>query len=200
MKVRTKVAPLVTSALASFVTREAGAIYLSGIERLYRGDGDLMDAARTNASEDTSLYTIGDGITYPYERPYGGIYRKVMYFNHQVKAFGSAAGLPKGAEPRTIMGWVKNEVTGDLVHHTFGYGKTNCNELYTFWIRTNKQFDLDQFCVDDRTSGNTLEHNTWYHLAATYDDNTGYESLYRNGERVGHGIPDVVPNTQTDIE
>jgi len=101
--------PLLLFTLALAVT-QTDAKYLDGILRLFRGDNGLADSTG-NDPTGLTLHPFqegGDaGITFLDDEPYAGITRQVFDFTLKGRARGSVAGLPGGADPRTIIGWFK---------------------------------------------------------------------------------------------
>jgi hypothetical protein len=183
-------------ALASFMTREADAIYLPGIKRLFRGEGDLTDAVTSNDNTDL---TLGPGtLTFPDEAPYSGESRQVFYFDGTGPAIGSPIGLPSGQEPRTIVGWAKkSRETNDNSVHLFGYGgdiNAYCNSAYGLFFRETV-FELDQWCSAENTGSFITTFDEWFHFAATWD---GTENrVYIDGEIKGEAVPGKKPITNT---
>ena len=107
--------------LALAVT-QTDAKYLDGMLRLFRGDNGYADSTG-NDQEGLTLhpYPVGSndaGITFVDDIPYGTESRQVFDFTKKGSARGSVAGLPGGAEPRTIIGWFK--VSGSDSDHN-GY-------------------------------------------------------------------------------
>jgi hypothetical protein len=176
----------VAIALASFMTREADAIYLPSIVRLFRGDQD--DPLKDQASGKDLSYS-GAGLTYPDGTPYGDDTRKVFQFGGLSKASGSAEGLPSGKEPRTIMAWIKvgPDYPTSFSSVAFGYGAQTNHKAYNLWLQPNHKYEIDQFGVMDEAPGvHDFPLGTWFHVAATYDENNN-NVLYENGVRVGGG-------------
>jgi hypothetical protein len=185
-------------ALASFMTREADAIYLPGIVRLFRGDQD--DPLKDQASGKDLSYSGETGLTYPDETPYGDDTRKVFQFGGVSRASGSPEGLPSGKEPRTIMAWIKVGLDYQTYFSSvpFGYGANAAHKAYHMFIKENHKYEIDQYGVDDEASGiRDLPLDTWFHFAATYDKNNN-NVLYENGVNVGDGSDDRLDTSTGD--
>jgi hypothetical protein len=176
----------VAVALASFMTREADAIYIPGIVRLFRGDDESLT---DQASGKDLIYSAGAGLTYTDETPYGDDTRKVFQLGGVSRAIGSAEGLPSGNAPRTIMGWIKTEQYFSKDGTSpFGYGRNAAHSAYLLWLKRNDKYEIDQYGRDIEASGERdFPLDTWFHVAGTYDD-TGNNVLYENGVYVGGGI------------
>ncbi len=188
-----------TFTLVSFMTREADAIYVPGIVRLFRGDGDLIDAANVGGSTDLTR-TIESSPTFEDETPYNGVSRQVFYFDGTGHALGSPAGLPSGSEPRTIMGWIKKETKthDNNLAHFFGYGGdiagSYCNSAYGLFF-SGTIFELDQWCTLENIDSITTTFDKWFHFAASWDGTEN--TLYIDGEIKGEAEPAQKPTTNT---
>jgi hypothetical protein len=196
MKFSVNVLPA-TVALASFMAREADAIYLPGIVRLFRGEGDLTDAVTSN--DGTDLFTTNsDTPTFPMETPYGEVSRNVFYFDLTGKALGSTEGLPDGDKPRTMVCWMKKDNNDHPYGYPFGYGKEGTSMLYNAWIYSNK-ITLNQLNVNmNLDQGVEVIIGEWFHYAATWDG--AKNVIYINGEKKTEGVPDIRPNTAVGDE
>jgi hypothetical protein len=186
----------VAIALASFMTREADAIYLPGIVRLFRGDDETL-----NDSIDAKGMTLfGGGLTYPDETPYGDDTRKVFHFSGGGRATGSGLGLPAGDASRTIMAWIKVSTTptAETGWVPFGYGpilNRVKNSSYHLWL-VESNYMIDQsYHVVEASGRHPIPIDQWFHVAATYDNVSGYNLIYENGEEKGSGIEDSQKTT-----
>jgi hypothetical protein len=179
-------------ALASFMTREADAIYLPGIVRLFRGDqDDPLDGGTLNDSIDgMHMQFLGSGLTYPDETPYGDDTRKVFHFSAQGEASGSGLGLPTGDASRTIMAWIKVSTTNPG-WIPFGYGpnlnRQKNSSFFLFLVESNYMID-QAYHVVEASGRHTIPIDQWFHVAVTYDNVSGYNLIYENGEEKGRGI------------
>jgi hypothetical protein len=185
MKFTVNVLPAVI-ALASFMVREADAIYIPDIVRLFRGDDETLE---DKASGKHLSYYGETGLTYPDETPYGDDTRKVFQFGGVSRASGSAEGLPSGKDPRTIMGWIKvgPDYPTTLGSTPFGYGANAAHKAYLIYMRADHKYEIDQYAMNDEAPGiHDVPINTWFHVAGTYDENNN-NVLYENGVRVGGG-------------
>jgi hypothetical protein len=179
-------------ALASFMAREADAIYLPGIVRLFRGNDETL---QDQASGMDLSYSGETGLTYPIETPYGNDTRKVFQFGGVGWAKGSAEGLPSGSEPRTIMGWIKKEKETNLQFspHPFGYGGFACNMYYAIYFPEEDKIELDQWCTNENTGGHTIILDEWFHFAGTWDGTNN--RVYIDGEKKSEAAPGSKPET-----
>jgi hypothetical protein len=198
MKFTVNVLPAVI-ALASFMAREADAIYLPGIVRLFRGEGDLTDAVTSNDGTDLSPINSGTP-TFPMETPYGEVSRKVFYFDRTGKALGSTEGLPDGDKPRTIVGWIKKDINDYMYGHHFGYGRNSKNMAYNalfYFGETNTNIiSLNLWLVNETLNFDqelVAVIDKWFHFAATWDGTK--HTVYIDGEKKTEGVPDSKPNT-----
>jgi hypothetical protein len=188
-----------TVALASFMAREADAIYIPDIVRLFRGEGGLTDSVTSNDGTDLSPADPGT-LTFPIETPYGGVSRKVFYFDGTEAAIGSPVGLPSGSESRTIVGWVKKQRQDDTIdkrYQFFGYGGDSyaaCNVAFGLFFRETT-FELDYWCEDENTGLFDTTFDKWFHFAATWDGENN--RVYIDGEKRGEAVPGEVPTTNT---
>ena len=134
--------------------------------------------------------------------PYpNGQSRKVLKLGYGAEFLeGSAAGLPEGNAPRTIMGWLQ-KTKDALVSAPFFYGSIECNQAYYVFLPNSNQdqVHLNQLCKDNDEGVNsaamTISNDKWYHVAFTYDGEKN--SVYLDGEPVASGIPSVQPDTDT---
>jgi hypothetical protein len=191
-----------TVALASFMAREADAIYLPGIVRLFRGEGDLTDAVTSN--DGTDLFTTNSVTpTFPIETPYMGVSRQVFYFDDTGKALGSTEGLPDGDKPRTIVGWTKKGINDRFYGHHFGYGKaTGTSMTYNAFFDENYDdgtdlldiITLDQWLLNENFDQELVAIiDEWFHYAATWDGTKN--TIYIDGEKKTEGVPNLNPDT-----
>jgi hypothetical protein len=193
MKLSNKLLSL-TIPLSSFLIKETDAIYLPGMVRLFKGDGNLDDS--TLSAEDLT-FNGGGGLTYKDETPYGEDSRKVFYFDGTRKAIGSSVGLPSGSASRTIMGWIKRDGGYGYVSF-FGYGNSDTDQAYQMdFIQQDNMIHLSQWgtLMGTGAYGPTTD-STWYHIAATYDGKD--HKLFVDGQNIiGSGIHPV-PQTNAD--
>ena len=179
----------------SFLWKESDAIYISGMLRLFRGEGDYTDLSGNGYN----LSTQGSGQSFVTATPYGVQSRQVMRFANAGRAIGSADGLPAGSAHRTIIGWF-NYDGGASGNGPFGYGAQDCNNAYyahMYSAPTNPTLALDQWCQVEGINPflNPVSANTWYHVAFSWDgtNNRGY----LNGNLQATGTPDSAPGTVT---
>jgi hypothetical protein len=187
MKFTVNVLPAVI-ALASFMAREADAIYIPDIVRLFRGDDETLE---DKASGKHLSYNNETGLTYPDETPYGDDARKVFQFGRVSRAYGSPEGLPSGKDPRTIMGWIKvgPDYPMDVWRVPFGYGEQIDYKAYHILLRPDHKYEINIYAVDEASGMHDFPLDTWFHVAATYDENNKIV-LYENGVNVGDGQDD----------
>ncbi|GFH53843.1 hypothetical protein CTEN210_10319 [Chaetoceros tenuissimus] len=183
---------LLGTIFASHLSQMSDALYIDGMLRLFRGEGNYNDLINGYDLNDL----VGSGLSFATQTlPTAGAQaRQVMYFGSSGKAIGAATGLPSGAAPRTIIGWFKTDVSSNS-NGPFGYGApTNNNAYYTHLPGT--QLQLDVWFHDEGINPiiNPIVMNTWYHLAISYDGTNN--RAYVNGALVATGMPDAPPNTQ----
>jgi hypothetical protein len=186
----------VAVALASFMAREADAIYLPGIVRLFRGEGDLTDSVTSNDGTDLSpAFANTPPILFPIETPYSGVARQVFYFHNRGLSLGSTEGLPSGSESRTIVGWAKKGSNDRYNGQFFGYGRSRETSAayYAHFYNLNK-ISLDQWDVKQNFDQVLVTNiGEWFHYAATWDGTKN--TVYINGEKKTEGEPALKPNT-----
>ena len=183
---------LLGTIFASHMCQMSDAIYIDGMLRLFRGEGNYNDLINGQNG-----FTEGSGHSFQTQTlPTAGAQaRQVMYFNGNGRMLGSATDLPGGAAPRTIIAWFKTDRASNP-NGPIGYGEPGCNNAYYTWISGGNQLNLDQWCQNEGI--NPIIHpvavNTWYHLAISYDGTSN--RAYVNGVLVATGVPDAPPNTQ----
>ncbi len=184
---------LLGTIFASHMCQMSDAVYIDGMLRLFRGEGNYDDLIN---GYDAALQ--GSGGTFPTQTlpTTGAQPRQVMLFNGQGVAHGPANGLPAGAAPRTIIGWFKKDGTFSE-NGPFGYGDGGtCNKSYYTWLNTaGTRLELDHWCQNEGINPviSSVQADTWYHVALSYDGskNRGYV----NGAKIGTGTPDLAPAT-----
>jgi len=178
-------------------------VYVDGLKRLYRGQGDLTDSSNSGHALTEFLRPgeTGSVVTFPQDSPYpnNSQSRQVMSFKGTGKTIGSATGLPKSDSHRTIMGWFKR--SSDIeVYGIFGYGKGGtCNKAFYFLLSQSIAIHLDYWCQLEGV--NTIASTTinqWYHIAAAFDGTKNI--IYVNGQWKVSGEPDELPDTDVGQE
>lgn len=181
---------LVGTIFASHMSQMCDAIYIDGMLRLFRGEGNNDDLIN---GYDGSL--LGNGLSFLTDTlPTAGAQaRQMFHFSDFGRVIGDATGLPSGAAPRTIMGWFKHEAqSGGL----FGYGHpSNNNAYYAYFWDWPTRLELDHHHQTEGVNPviRPVNLNTWYHIAFSWDGTNN--RAYVNGALVGTGVPSSQPNT-----
>ena len=182
---------------------ESDAIYIDGMLRLFRGEGNYNDDVNGQGLTTGSQGNLA-GASFPSQTlpTTGAQARQMMYFDGYGKVFGSASGLPSGAAARTIIGWFnRDEPFSPGNNGPFGYGgyeNSACNLAYYALLTSNPTLNLDQMCQTEGVNPvvSDVSGNTWYHVAFSWDGT--YNRAYVNGALTGTGTPNAVPNTSLD--
>lgn len=187
---------LLGTIFASHICQVADAIYIDGMLRLFRGEGNYNDLIN---GFDATL--DGSGGSFPTQTlPTAGAQaRQVMYFDGNGKAHGAGTGLPGGDAPRTIIGWIKVDSTpGSNGPFGYGdYGDNNAYYAYSYITPTGVKLEIDQWGGIEGGINpiiNPVVVNTWYHVAFSYDGTNN--TAYVNGALVATKTPATHPNTQ----
>lgn len=176
---------------------KANAVYISGLKRLIKGQGDLVDSSPFGQHA-TPVPASAHGITFPIDTVGAQSSRQVINFNGNGKAVGSALGLPGGNAPRTMTGWFKNTVGSSNYSGPFGYG--SAGQLNAFWVYVQSPaLHLDYWAADEGPINpvfSPVVDNQWYHVALSWDGTKNI--VYIDGKYVKEGIPPVLPNTNVN--
>jgi len=188
--------------LPSFlIFTKVNAIYISGLKRLFKGQGDLFDSSSFGRHA-SPVPASGNGITFPIDTVGPQISRQVINFNGNGKAMGSALGLPGGNTPRTMMGWLKN--TGGASSHASGpfmYGSTGWATAFRVNLQCppdGTQLMLDYWNINEGVNPflKPVVDNQWYHVAISWDGTKNI--VYVDGQFVKEGEPSDPPNTNVN--
>jgi len=181
--------------LASLRVKEVNAVYVEGMVRLFRGEGNYDDS--TGISSALTTHPIDGksdaGITFVSDTPYGSKPRSVFNFNGNGRARGPSDDLPGGADIRTMVGWFKR---AGGISGPFGYGMNVCGMAFYVLILSTGRVDLDYWCGGYNEGINPImsSHvNMWYHIAVIWDGTNNI--AYVNGVEIKRGTPDRLPNT-----
>ena len=186
-----------------FISTKVNAVYVSGLKRLFKLDGNLVDSSSFGehaTAQAVPPSAAGHGITFPIDSFGAQSSRQVSEFNGNGKALGSATMLPGGSAPRTIVGWFKmtaNDLATGYQNGPFGYGRSLCNNAFYAWLDGNDNMQLDYWCQDEGI--NPIMHpenNRWYHLALSWDGTNNRS--YLDGQFLKKGQPDILPDTKVD--
>ncbi|GFH53841.1 hypothetical protein CTEN210_10317 [Chaetoceros tenuissimus] len=191
---------LLGTIFVSHMCQMSDALYIDGMVRLFRGEGNYNDLI--NGYDLNDLVGSGHSFATQTLPTAGAQARQVGFFDGRGKAIGAATGLPTGAAPRSMMGWFKWDSPW-AANGPFGYGKGGgCNFAYSAYMHSHHIplpiLELDQTCHDEGINPvlTSVPANTWYHIAFTYDGT--YHRKYVNGVFQGEGIPDTQPDTQLE--
>ena len=177
---------------------ESDAINIDGMVRLYRGDvlNDWSDSSGTGGG---ALLLYGSGQSFVTESPYaaaGGTDRLVFSFDdtNGCARTTDSAGLPSGAQPRTMMGWINHKSFINMAV-PFGYGKMAPAQAFNVYNSPNLDISFDWAHGGDGSFTNfyKLSLNAWFHVAITYDGT--HMRAYVNGAKKRE-VNDMTPNTQ----
>uniref|UniRef100_A0A6U0RR20 LamG-like jellyroll fold domain-containing protein n=1 Tax=Eucampia antarctica TaxID=49252 RepID=A0A6U0RR20_9STRA len=188
---------------ASLRAKETDAVEISGLLRLYRGEGNLDDSIGNYDMTGTPT-----GISFPLlHEPYpSGKARQVAKFTAEGRGFASATGLPEGNAARTIVGWFKQSCVSlpAVSQRPFGYGSTgteSCGEA--FYIQNDFPFS-DNFGILAYGYADSCfysifiaECDTWYHIAVAFDGTGTYD--YVNGEMIDTIVQPSTLTTKTNV-
>lgn len=187
---------LISILFASSCWNVVNAIYIDGMVRLFRGDGNHEDSI--NGYHADNLQGSGQSFATETLPTSGAEARQVMYFNGNGRAVGDATGTPEGDESRTILGWFKID-SSSTGQGPFGYGDAAENAAYfPGLVHANSEMFLEQWITNSgiRPVMSNFAGITWYHVACSYDASTNRNTAYINGSFVKSGTPSSRPNTQ----
>ncbi|GFH53839.1 hypothetical protein CTEN210_10315 [Chaetoceros tenuissimus] len=173
----------------------ADALYIDGMVRLFRGEGNLNDDAN---GQHAALDVASSSFAYVNDTPGSQTSRQVAQFSGSEKAVGSATGLPSGAEPRAMVAWFKwDGVTSE--NGPFGYGGGGYNNYYYWDLNgTQNRLDIDVVGYDEGVNPviSTVTAGTWYHVSVAFDGTNNIANVY--GAHHATGSPSALPATQLD--
>lgn len=188
---------------ASYMWMESDAINIDGMVRLYRGDGVSPDDWSDSSGTGGALLLEASGQAFVFESPYaaaGGTDRLVYSFDatNGCARTTDSTGLPSGAQPRTIMGWINHRGFPEGNSVPFGYGTMKAAQAFNVFNNPNEiSFDWayggDESFTNFYTASDGFKLNAWFHVAITYDGKD--MRAYVNGAKKRE-VNDMTPNTQ----
>ena len=166
---------------------------MENLVRLYRGDGDLLEATGSN-----DRLTKGGPTPVQFEPAIiSGRNREVFSFIGGFDMYShtiGSTGIPGGMEERTMAVWINMNCCAQFDLPIAGYGRYTSNNMFQLTNPSTKDgYRIDVIHNDvfnDRTHGKFggpeyYIHNEWLHLAVTMDDR--YITVYINGTKVKEG-------------